>query len=107
MLRLIVYSITNMLTLALLGVASTVATEVVTWLNKILSGTVLKGLGAFILSLVVSVAIASGQVILAGPGVMTWAQFIADLAQIWAVSQVVFVLVIQKLNLDLPSTSSS
>lgn len=99
-----------MLTL-LLGIISSVLAEVVTALNKKLQGTVLTGDGAFIVAF--AIAMVGGVV----KEIMTPAFEFSDLfnlsmltsdcAQVFAVSQVYFLLVAQKLNLDVPSTPTT
>jgi hypothetical protein len=97
--------------IALLGIVSSVATEVITWLNKKWSGTVLQGEGAFIFSAVVSLVIAVFQVLSSSTlPAFSWAslaQFGTVFSQIWVVSQVVFLGVVQTLKLDVSSTTTT
>lgn len=89
----------------LLGVLASVATEVVTWVDAKLSGTVLKGDGALILSAVVALVLA-GIKVFSGTS-FSYSNLGAEFAQVWATAQVFFVAVVQSLNLDVNSTSSS
>lgn len=86
----------------LLGIASSLATESVTWLNARLSGTVLKGDGAFLLAGTIALIISTAKFFLAGGSLSDWA---TDFSTIWASSQVFFLAVMQTLNLDVPSTT--
>lgn len=89
-----------------LGLVSTIATEVLTWVNKKLSGTVLVGKGAWLLSAIIAILIASVKVLHSGLPT-NWQVFSTECATIWALSQIYFTFVIQYLNLDVPSTPSA
>ena len=88
----------------LLGVLSSIATEVVTWLDAKLSNTVLRGDGALLLSAVVALVIASVKVFSANA--FSWNGLGSNFAQVWATSQVFFVAVVQALKLDVSPTPS-
>lgn len=95
--------------LGLLSIASSIATEIVTAINAKLNNTVLKGDGAFILSFVVAFVIAAFKVAFTtGIDLHNPAAFLASLSvygsAVFAVSQIFFVGVYQKLGLDLSST---
>lgn len=89
---------TSLLTIAILGIAASLATEIITWINAKLSGTVLQGKGAFILSIVVALIGATASVYVKGD--FSWSELSATGAQIWAVSQLYFVLIAQWLGLE-------
>lgn len=94
----------SLLVIGLWGIVSVLATEAVTWIDKKISGTVLKGDGAFLLSAAVAFVIAGVKFFLT-PGVaLSWSTFGADAAQIFAASQLIFIGVYQKLGLDISST---
>lgn len=91
----------------LLGILSSVATEVVTAINAKLEGTVLKGDGAFILSFGIALPAAIVKEFMM-PGfdfhmLLNYQQLAANFSEIFAISQVYFLFVAQKLGLDLPS----
>jgi hypothetical protein len=88
-----------MLTMLTLGAFSSIASELVMWLNKKLSNTALSGDGAFILAAVVAIIIATAQVLSTGGSLTNYRLLWGTFAQIWAVSQVVFLIVVQRLNL--------
>lgn len=91
----------------LLGILSSVAAEVVTALNERLKNTVLKGDGAFLLAFgMAAVGAAIKEVMLPGfqiSDLTNMTKLAADFSEIFAVSQVYFLLVMQKLNLDVQS----
>lgn len=86
----------------LLGVLASIATEVVTWLNAKLSGTALKGDAALLLSAVIALVIAAITVF--SGNVFTWSGIGVEFGQVWATSQVFFLVVVQSLHLDVNST---
>jgi hypothetical protein len=90
-----------------LGVLSSVATELVTWINKKLSGTVLKGNGAFLLAGAVAIVGAAIKVFATGVPLNDWGGITTAFAQVWTVSQVFFLVVVQTLGLDVSSTTSA
>jgi hypothetical protein len=92
------------MTTILLGVAASIATEVVTWLNARLNGTVLKGDGAFILAAIVALVASVGKLVLSGGNL---SDLPTDFATVWATSQVFFMVVMQALNLDIPSSTKT
>lgn len=96
-----------MLTL-LWGVVSSMAAEVVTALNKRLQGTVLQGDAAFLVALGMAVVGGTFKEVMA-PGfqwsdLMNIAKLATDWSEVFAVSQVYFLLVVEKLNLDVQSS---
>lgn len=95
-----------MLTL-LLGILSSVAAEVVTAINAKLENTVLKGDGAFLLAFGMALPAAILKEIMM-PGfdfhmLLNYQQLGVNFSEVFAVSQVYFLLVMQKLNLDVPT----
>jgi hypothetical protein len=88
----------------LLGVISSTLAEIITALNKKLQNTVLKGDAAFLIVFGVSLVGAIGKEILA-PG-FAWVDLrnlqllSSTFAEIFSVSQVYFIFVVEKLNLD-------
>lgn len=92
------------MTLILLGIVSSVVAEIVTAINKKLSGTVLKGDAAFLLVFAISFVGAFVKEITM-PG-FTWAMLgdwqtlATTFGEIFTVSQVYFMFIMQKLNLD-------
>lgn len=90
----------TLLAIALLGIAASIAQETITWINAKLTSTVLKGRGAFIFSILLAVIGATAQVIWTGHGSISWATLSVNAAQIWAVSQIFFAVIIQWLKLD-------
>lgn len=93
----------------LLGILSSVATEVVTAINARLQNTVLKDDGAFLLAFGMAVPAAIIKEIVA-PGFVwhdltNFHHLYASFGEVFAVSQVYFVFVAQKLNLDVKSVS--
>lgn len=91
----------------LLGILSSVVAEVVTWVNKKLANTTLKGDGAFLLALVVSFIIALVKQIalhgLVSIDINHLSALGATFSEVFAASQVWFYWIVQKFNLDVPS----
>lgn len=77
-----------------LGFVSSLVTELLTWLNKKLSGTVLSGDAAWILSALVAIGIATFKILHSGAPT-SWATFSTQCATIWSLSQVYFMAVVQ------------
>ena len=90
-----------MLTL-ILGLATTIVAELVTWLNKKLSGTVLTGDAAWLLAAGAAIIAAAVKVFISGVPT-SWTAFGTDCATIWTISQVFFIWIVQKFNLDVQS----
>lgn len=91
----------------LLGILSSVAAEVVTAVNAKLQNTVLKGDGAFLLAFGMALPAAIVKEALM-PGfnwhmLLNYQQLATTFGEVFTVSQVYFLFVAQKLNLDLPS----
>jgi len=94
-----------MLTISL-GVLSSVATELIVWLNQKLQGTVLQGKASFLLATVVSVVIACVKVFYVDGvpfAIGNYTTMAPIFAQVFAASQIFFVLVVKNLNLDVQS----
>lgn len=94
----------------LLGIAASLFTEVATALNKLFNNTVLKGDGAFVLALGIAF-IAAVIDFVTTPGftlssIHSWGSFVADFTQVFTISQVFFLLVYQKLGLDINSSGT-
>lgn len=90
-----------MIEVTLFGIASSLATEVVTWLNKAWTDTVLHGRGAFFLSLVIALLVAAGKLLFVDHvGVGSWEELISFTSQVWTISQIWFVLIATRLGLD-------
>lgn len=100
---------TSIVITILLGIAASLFTEVATALNKVLNGTVLKGDGAF--------ALAFGMAFLAAvikeitmPGfdihsLLNVQQLVQFFSETFTVSQIFFLLIYQKLGLDMNPTT--
>lgn len=90
----------------IIGIASSIVAEAITWGNKRLSGTVLQGDAAFILASAVALAGAAIEIYVVPTA--TYQVFLTHWAQIWAVSQVWFLGVIQLFGLNVqPTTTTS
>lgn len=97
-----------MLLTILLGIISSTVAEIVTALNKKLAGTLLKGDGAFIVAFALALIAAVVKEITA-PGFQfsqlgNWQQLSATFGEVFTVSQLYFLFVVKKLNLDVGST---
>jgi hypothetical protein len=100
-----------MITSTILGILSSTVAEIVTALNKKLNGTVLAGDAAFLIALFVSLVGAVAKTMIA-PGftwsmLTDWATIGTTFGGIFAVSQVYFVFIVKKLNLDVPATPAN
>ena len=88
----------------LLGILSSTVAEIVTALNKKLAGTVLKGDGAFIIAFGVALPAAVLKEVLAPnftfSELLNYQHLLADFSEVFAISQVYFLFIVQKLNLD-------
>jgi len=88
----------------LIGILSSTAAEFVTALNKKLQGTLLQGDAAFLIAFGMALPAAAIKEVLT-PG-FAWsdltnlATMAKDFGEVFAVSQVYFVIVVKKLNLD-------
>ena len=89
-----------MLTTLSLGVLASVAAEVITWINKKLTGTVLQGDGAFLLAAGVALVGGVFKVYTSGTPVTDLGSLWTSFAQVWAVSQVFFLVVVQTFGFD-------
>lgn len=88
----------------LLGILSSVAAEVVVALNKKLAGTVLKGQASFLLAFGMALPAAIVKQMVT-PGfdwhvLLDWQTMAATFSQVFTVSQIYFLFIVQKLNLD-------
>jgi|GEM_PF-1596900 len=77
-----------MLTTILLGIAASLVAELVTWINKKLTGTVIQGQGAFLFSFLIALIIATGEVLIRHfnvdvSGLVTIVMSIFGVAQVW------------------------
>ena len=95
----------------LLGIISSTVAEIVTALNKKLSGTVLQGDAAFLIAFCIAIIGALVKEVTAPgftiPQLTDWTTLSSDFAQIFAISQVYFVFVTKKLGLDVPTPDTS
>lgn len=92
----------------LFGIISSIAAEIVTALNKKLQGTVLQGDAAFLIAFGMALPAAVLKEILA-PGFVwsdltNYAKLMTDFSEVFTVSQVYFLFIVQKLNLDVKPT---
>ncbi len=96
-----------MLTTLTIGVLASIASEVITWINKKLTGTVLQGDGAFLLAAGVALVGAALKVYSSGVPLTDVATLWASFTQVWAVSTVFFMAIVQTLGLDVKPTQQS
>lgn len=96
-----------MLTTLTIGVLASIAAEVINWVNKKLTNTVLHGKASFLLALVVSLIGAAIQVVLNGVAITDIKTLFTVFAEVWTVAQVFFVLIVTTLNLDVQDPGSS
>jgi len=90
----------NLLFTSLLGIGSSVAAELVTFLNKKLTGTVLQGNGAFVVAFLAAVLGAGVKVAYNGGYSLSGVAGLSNaFAQVFAVSQIYFYLVAKTFNL--------
>lgn len=94
-----------MITTILLGIVTSLAVDLVSWMNKKLEGTVLRGNAAFVISLVAGLVGGSvkvfwfdGQPLPSFADLTSWGAVTAAFAQVWVVSQVYFIIVMKKLG---------
>ena len=87
------------------GVLASIIAEVITWLNQKLSGTVLKGDGAFLLATVVALICGFVKVWSSGVPFTNITNLWVTFAQVWTASQAFFVIIVQTFNLDVKATS--
>lgn len=98
------------MTIVLLGIVTSTVAEVVTALNKKLTGTLLQGDAAFLIAFGLAFV---GAIIkeIAMPGfnlgmLTNWAALTQTFGEVFAVSQVYFMFVVQKLNLDVQAPTA-
>lgn len=85
----------------LTGIALTHVSELVTWLNKKFTGTVLEGLGAFTVAMVISLAAATFEVVRTdGFHFSNWDELVVTFSTIFSASQIWFMFVVKKFHLD-------
>lgn len=96
-----------MITITLLGIATSIVAELVTWLNKKFTGTVLQGNGAFIIALIVGVFgglikvfYIDGQPFPTTLNYSSLQNFFPAFAQVWTVANIYFVLIAKNLKLE-------
>ncbi len=87
----------------LIGIASSIAAEIITWINSKLSGTVLKGDGALVFAVVIAFIGAVVKIYLVPNS--SFHEVLTSASEIWAVSQIFFFGVIRLLGLDIKDTS--
>ena len=91
----------------LLGIISSTLAEVVTAINKRLQGTVLQGDAAFLIAFGMAMVGAIAKEVMA-PGftigdLTNWQSLVQTFGEVFAVSQVYFIFVVEKLHLDVQS----
>ncbi|MDE2015937.1 MAG: hypothetical protein KGI72_05440 [Patescibacteria group bacterium] len=93
-----------MLITALLGIATSVVSELASWFNKKVVGTPLQGYGAFVVVLLFSFVGALAKITYTGGfSGDTTQQLIQSFSEVFAVSQVYFYLIAKTLNLKVQS----
>lgn len=99
-----------MITTIIIGILSSSAAELVTALNKRLQGTVLQGEAAFLIALGTALVGGAIKVFYVDgtplPSITDWSSWQAlypAFTEVWTVSQIYFLYVTQKLNLDVSS----
>lgn len=96
----------SLLLIAVLGIGSSAVTEIVSWFNARINQTGLtsiKGKGAYILAIGVSLLIATIKVALFSGSGWSWNALGTEFASIWTVSQLVFVYIVEWLGLTVSS----
>lgn len=96
-----------MLETVVFGVLLSVASEVITWINKVTTGTLLQGKGSMLLALVVTFVGAAVKVVWVDGGDFSWDGIGVLFAQYWVVAQVFFVYVVDWLKLDVQPVGST
>lgn len=99
-----------MITAIILGIVSSTVAEIVTALNKKLTGTVLQGEAAFLIALLFALVGGAVKVFYIDGNPLPTTYDYASLkmlwpafAQVWTVAQIYFLYVTKKLNLDVPT----
>ncbi len=77
----------------LLGIAASILTEAISWVNKKIQGTPFKGDGAQIVILIISFIGAIVRVLISGYQVIDFPTLLALFSQVYAVSQVYFLFI--------------
>lgn len=91
------------MTTILLGILSSIGTDLINWLNRKFKGTVLEGNGAFILSLLVAVIASTVKLYYIDGTVISWDNKEAVVGQfgaIWATSQIYFQVISKTLGIQ-------
>lgn len=89
----------------LIGFGSSIVTEVITWINKKITGTAFQGQGAFLFSFSIAIVLAFLKVIVLPLVPASFVQnFLLEVSLVFAASQVFFQWVIKlfSLNVDAP-----
>lgn len=92
-----------MITIILLGIVSSYLAELITWINKKLENTHLKGDGAFIVSLLAGLVGGSVKVFYfdhVAFDLHNLTALGASFSEVWTISQVYFLFIIKKFSLD-------
>lgn len=88
-----------MLSIGLLGIASSILTEVVTWVNKKLSTTPLKNDGSFIVVACISIILAVVKLFFVQHLAFNWNDLVGTSSAIFAAAEIYFVFIASKLGL--------
>jgi hypothetical protein len=91
-----------MISIVLLGIGASLFTEAVTWLDSKLSNSTLHGHAAFLLALAMSVIVGIAKVTISHLGI-DLSHVVALVSEVFAVSQVWFYLIQQKIGFTVPS----
>jgi hypothetical protein len=91
------------LLVGLLGIASSIVAESISWLAKKFQGTPFQGYASFIVAALIAFVGGAVKVYLTGGTTSIW----TDFAQVFAVSEVYFNLVASTLGLTVSSTSTT
>ena len=80
--------------------------KIISAINKKLQGTTIEGQAGFILSISLALIVAAIKIFFIDHQVINWNNFGSVFSEVWAMSQIYFKLITQKLNLNIPSSST-
>lgn len=96
-----------MIITTILGIASSLVSEIITWLNQKLTGTFLEGNGAFLVALLIAFVGATikyfyvdANPLPASYNFATLKDMFPAFAQVWTISQIYFIIIAKNLNID-------